>query len=100
MNSNRTRAKKATTHGICEIKPFDNYDKEITVFIGDVLININNDDVDHDEAAAITRLIAAAPDLYDACAEFVRKVECGEAKSTRSYRQMKDALAKARGETK
>lgn len=41
---------------------------------------------------ANARLIAAAPALYDACAEFVRKVEAGEARSTRSYAQMKAAL--------
>ena len=44
-------------------------------------------------------LIAAAPDLYAACEEFVRKVDAGEARSTRSYAAMKAALAKARGET-
>jgi len=33
-----------------------------------------------------------ASQLYDACKEFVRKVECGEARSTRSYKQMKEAL--------
>jgi len=39
----------------------------------------------------------AAPDLLAACKEFVRKVEAGEAKSTRSYRQMKEAITKAEG---
>lgn len=43
-------------------------------------------------------LIVAAPELYAACAEFVRKVDCGEAKSVKSYAQMKAALAKAGGE--
>jgi hypothetical protein len=43
----------------------------------------------------VADLIAAAPDLKEACQEFVRKVEAGEAKSTRSYQQMKAALAKA-----
>lgn len=42
-------------------------------------------------------LIAAAPDLLDACVEFVRKCECGEARSTRSYQQMKAAIQKAEG---
>lgn len=42
-------------------------------------------------------LIAAAPDLLAACVEFVRKCECGEARSTRSYAQMKAAIAKAEG---
>lgn len=30
----------------------------------------------------------------DVCREFVRKVECGEARSKRSYAQMKEALLK------
>lgn len=42
------------------------------------------------------KLISAAPDLLAACEEFVRKVECGEAKSVRSYAQMKAAIAKAK----
>ncbi len=33
-----------------------------------------------------------APQLYDACKEFVRKVECGEARSKKSYKQMKETL--------
>ena len=43
------------------------------------------------------RLIAAAPELYEACREFVRKCECGEARSRRSYAQMKAAIANAEG---
>ena len=50
-----------------------------------------------EEEAANARLIAAAPELYEACKEFVRKCECGEARSHRSYAQMKAALAKAEG---
>lgn len=46
---------------------------------------------------ANARLIAAAPDLLAACKEFVRKCECGEAKSVRSYAQMAAAIAKAEG---
>lgn len=46
---------------------------------------------------ANARLIAAAPELLAACQEFVRKCECGEARSKRSYSQMKDAIAKALG---
>lgn len=34
-------------------------------------------------------------DLLEACQEFVRKCENGEAKSTHSYAQMKAAIAKA-----
>ena len=33
-------------------------------------------------------------ELLAACREFVRKVECGLARSVRSYRQMKAAIAK------
>lgn len=43
-------------------------------------------------------LIAAAPELYEACVEFVRKVERGEARSTKSYEQMRQAIAKANGD--
>jgi hypothetical protein len=53
--------------------------------------------LDHEQSMANARLIAAAPELYAACAEFVRKVECGQAQSTESYAQMKAALAKADG---
>ena len=45
-----------------------------------------------------TKLLAAASDLYAACVEVVRKVDVGEARSTRSYAAMKAAIAKARGE--
>lgn len=31
--------------------------------------------------------------LYAACAEFVRKCDVGEARSVRSYAQMKEAMA-------
>lgn len=44
---------------------------------------------------ANAHLIAAAPDLLAACLEFIRKVDAGEAKSTRSYEQMKAACNKA-----
>ena len=39
----------------------------------------------------------AALDLYEACKEFVRKVESKQARSVRSYAQMKAAIAKADG---
>ena len=41
--------------------------------------------------------ISALPELLAACREFVRKVECGEARSKRSYAQMKSAIEKAIG---
>lgn len=37
--------------------------------------------------------------LYDACKEFVRKVDCGDARSKRSYKQMKHAIEEAEGTT-
>lgn len=46
---------------------------------------------------AIGDLIVAAPDLLGACVEFVRKCECGEARSERSYGYMKAAIARATG---
>ncbi len=42
----------------------------------------------------------ALPDLIESCEVFVRKVECGEARSKRSYAQMKSALDKAYGKDK
>lgn len=47
------------------------------------------------EQEANARLVAAAPELYEACKEFVRKVERGEARSVKSYAQMKAAISKA-----
>ncbi len=35
--------------------------------------------------------------LYEACKEFVRKVECGNARSVDSYSEMKAAINKAEG---
>jgi hypothetical protein len=39
----------------------------------------------------------AALDLYEACKEFVAKVESNQARSGRSYMRMKAAIAKADG---
>jgi hypothetical protein len=50
------------------------------------------------DALATARLIAAAPDLLEAAIEFVRKVDAGEARSTKSYAAFKAAIAKATGE--
>ena len=60
------------------------------------MVTASGNVTERDKADA--RLIAAAPDLLAACQEFVRKVECGEAKSTRSYEQMKAAISRATGE--
>lgn len=45
---------------------------------------------------ANAHMMAAAPELLAACEEFVRKCDAGEARSVRSYAQMKAAIAKAR----
>ena len=43
------------------------------------------------------RLKVVNAELLSACREFVRKVECGEARSVNSYSQMKAVIAKAEG---
>ncbi len=43
------------------------------------------------------RSAAIITDLLAACEEFVRKVDAGEARSKRSYAQMRAAIAKAKG---
>lgn len=68
---------------------------DIATVICDPGYNSTGGDV---EAINNAHLIAAAPDLYDACAEFIRKCDSGTARSTASYKQMTYALAKARGE--
>jgi hypothetical protein len=45
----------------------------------------------------IVRACNSHYELLTACEEFVRKVDAGEARSRCSYRQMRDAIAKARG---
>ena len=44
---------------------------------------------------ALARMITVAPDLLNAAIEFCRKVETGEAKSTKSYAAFKAAITKA-----
>ena len=41
----------------------------------------------------LEKALAERDELAEACREFVRKVECGEARSNRSYAQMEKALA-------
>jgi len=59
------------------------------------LVDIPNSSGGEASTRANARLIAAAPELLEACKEFVRKVECGQARSTASYQQMRAAIAKA-----
>lgn len=42
-------------------------------------------------------LIASAPEMYDAMAEFVRRVDAGEVRSKRTYARFKAILAKING---
>ena len=53
---------------------------------------------DEQEQLANAHLIAAAPDMADAMAEFCRRVEAGEIRSKKTYAQFQAILAKARGE--
>lgn len=59
------------------------------------IATINSTFREFDEYTANAKLIAAAPELLAACQEFVRKVEAGEAKSKKSYEQMKSAISSA-----
>lgn len=61
------------------------------------IASVGNSDDSREQTEANARLIASAPELLAACKEFVRKCDCGEAESTRSYAQMKAAIAKAEG---
>ncbi len=87
---------------LCEIGYAGNYpySKAHRVKIGKETLTIGCHGYDWEggkEIAANARLIAAAPDLLKACKEFVRKCECGEARSRRSYAEMKAAIEKAEG---
>ena len=42
---------------------------------------------------------AGFKECVEACREFVRKVECGTARSVHSYKQMKEALALVDGKS-
>lgn len=53
---------------------------------------VNGKKAPHSEQIGNLYLIAAAPDLLEACEEFCRKVESGQARSIKSYAQMKAAI--------
>jgi len=80
---------------------------------GPWVINENGDEIiraDHGDLVAfvegieqkdlkfIVRACNSHDELLAACKEFVRKVECGKARSKRSYAQMKAAIAHAEEE--
>ena len=48
-----------------------------------------------DETICDAKLIAAAPDLLAACIEFIKRVEKGEVRSTKSYNRFKEVVEKA-----
>jgi hypothetical protein len=52
----------------------------------------NNNECNHQKDVD-SRLLSAAPYLLAACKEFVRKCECGEVRSVKSYNEMKKAIA-------
>lgn len=52
-----------------------------------------------DEQHANTRLIAAAPEMYDICKTFVERVEKGEVRSKKTYAAMKAVLNKIEGKS-
>lgn len=48
------------------MEPFDGSDKEITIYAGDVRVEVDYDDVDHEEAELVARFILAMQDQYQA----------------------------------
>ena len=54
-----------------------------------------SDVVTREERQANAKLIAAAPDLLQACMNFVNKCDNGMARSKNSYAEMKAAIEKA-----
>lgn len=79
------------TPGPWTIEPFDNFDKSIV--IREPGVAVDNDDVNHAEAAANARLIAAAPDLLAALRECLTVID-PEADPT--HRSNREILAQAR----
>lgn len=49
------------------------------------------------ESAFHARLIAAAPEMYEAISEFVARCEAGEVRSKKTYAKFKAILVKAEG---
>ena len=81
------------TPGPWTIEPYDKFDKQI--FIVEPRAVVDNDDVDHEEAAANARLIRACPDLLEALQEIV-KLAAEKAHGPISARA-RAAIAKATG---
>lgn len=62
------------------------------------LANVGKFRATQEEVQANARLMCAAPDLLAICEEFVRRVECGEVRSRRTYAAMQDIIQKVKGE--
>lgn len=75
-------------HFISGGRDFDNEQDEVGHYVGFVLLR----------KETFPKLDEAAFDLLAACIEFVRKCDCGDARSRCSYTQMKAAIARAIGE--
>jgi hypothetical protein len=60
-----------------------------------VVVHGSNEPCEDGEANA--HLIAAAPEMYEAMAEFVHRCEIGEVRSIKTYAKFKKVLAKANG---
>lgn len=63
---------------------------------GDVVVVVPYNDADHAECMANAHLIAAAPDLLDACIEALSQMR-DYADTHPSYKKIADAIAKAEG---
>lgn len=73
--------------------PFERNDKELVVHCLGVRVWVDYDDVDHDEAERVARLIAAAPDLLEALIYARRFLKAGD----HDTEFVDGAIAKARG---
>lgn len=78
--------------GFSTVALADDEGRPVAVFLGEYTPG----EIDARMDAAVN-LFQAAPDLLEAAKEFVRKVEAGEARSTKSYAAFKAAIAKAQG---
>ncbi len=70
------------------------YDDATGMLVGDE----EHEKVQDEQDDKIATLEGQVAELLAACEEFVRKVECGEARSRRSYAKMKAAIVRVKGE--
>lgn len=82
----------------CERGDYEDFDGNSNVILGDdrrIAVVQNNGS---EEAEANAYLVAAAPDLLEALASLLRKVECGSALHCSLCDQARAAIAKAKGQ--